>query len=100
MSKLLPALVVAQLLVGMEPAKAASLDGQYISNMGNNLSIKGSSYMYRHRSSTDAGSGSLKSIGSGSYLFSGKLDYVCKISGRNLNCGGGRRKCSAGKSWF
>jgi len=91
MPKLLVALVATLLLASLEPAVAARLDGEYISNMGNNMSIRGNSYTYRHRSSGDAGSGSIKSIGSGSYLFSGKLDYVCRVTGRNLSCGGGRR---------
>jgi hypothetical protein len=80
------------LVASPEIAGAAELNGSYTSNMGNRMTIKGSSYTYRHRSNPNSyGSGRIRKLAGSSYQFSGMLDYVCVRSGTTLSCGGGRR---------
>lgn len=93
----------AALLMGLSGtavvSHAAELDGRYVSNRGNQMRISGSSYTYigRYRNQAtgqrERGTkgGSVRSIGSGRYQFSGHLKYACEHSGGTLTCGGGRR---------
>jgi hypothetical protein len=77
-------------------AAAGPLDGAYISNKRNNLTILGNRYAYRSREGGTSGNhnGSFTGVGGDRYKFHGFLHYTCDRSGTTLVCAGGKR------SWY
>ncbi|HVV80426.1 MAG TPA: hypothetical protein VHD59_12555 [Pseudolabrys sp.] len=77
-------------------AAAGPLDGSYISNKRNNLTILGNQYGYRAREGGGSGNhnGSFVSLGGDRYQFRGFLHYTCEKHGTTLVCASGKR------SWY
>jgi hypothetical protein len=77
-------------------AVAGPLDGAYVSNKRNNLTILGNHYAYRARKGGKSGNhaGSFVAVGGDQYQFHGFLRYLCDKRGTTLVCAGGKR------SWY
>lgn len=90
-------ILIIFILTISESAFAGALDGNYVSNMNNQMRISGSRYDYVPRAATRnlenvRGSGTVRNVGGNQYKFSGgNLKYTCTLTGATLVCDGGRR---------
>ena len=76
----------------MAQTAAGTLDGRYLSNMGNYIDIIGENYTYygTHGGPSQT-TGSLKLVPGNQVQFSGYLNYLCARENTVLVCGAGRR---------
>lgn len=88
--------LVVSILFAPRVAAAGVLDGAYVSNKRNNLTIVGNRYAYRAREGGTSGNhaGSFASLSGDRYQFHGFLHYLCEKRGTTLVCAGGKR------SWY